>query len=122
MDNIVIRFVILSLALVGVYKIFPQVSGPVDYYLKNPKFQSGVVVPAVATANKILPDKLQIPTPDVMGVATEYTGDAPLKTITDEISKQAASLAASQIEIIKKTASDQFCNALLEKIKTECNK
>lgn len=122
MDNIVIRIFIISLALFGVYKMFPQISGPVDYYIKNPQFQSSVIVPAVATANKVLPDKIQIPTPNVMGVATEYTGEAPLKALTDEISKQAASLAASQIEQIKKTASDQFCSALLEKIKTECGK
>jgi len=102
--------------------MFPQISGPVDYYVKNPKFQSSVVSPAVNMANNVLPDKIQIPTPKVMGVDTEYTGDSPLKTITDEISKQAASLAASQIEQIRKTASDQFCNALLEKIKTECGK
>lgn len=121
MDNIFIRIIILSLAFFGVYKMFPQVSKPVDYYVKNPQFQSSVLVPAVATANKILPDKIQIPTPRIMGVTTDYT-EAPLKTLTDEISKQAASLAASQIEAIKKTASDQFCSALLEKIKTECGK
>lgn len=121
MDNIIVRFVLISLAIFGVYKMFPQVSKPVDYYLNKPQFQSGVIVPAVAVANKILPDKLQIPTPKVMGVSTEYSiGQDPLKTITDEISKQAASLAASQIEAIRKTASDQFCSALLEKIKTEC--
>ncbi len=79
-------------------------------------------MPAVNLANKVLPDKIQIPTPDVMGVATEYVGDSPLKSITDEITRQTASLAAYQIEQIKKTASDQFCNALLEKIKTECGK
>ncbi|KKS94690.1 MAG: hypothetical protein UW68_C0010G0010 [Candidatus Collierbacteria bacterium GW2011_GWB1_44_6] len=122
MDNLFIRIFIISLALFGVYKMFPQISGPVDYYVKNPKFQSSVVSPAVNMANNVLPDKIQIPTPKVMGVDTEYTGDSPLKTITDEISKQAASLAASQIEQIRKTASDQFCNALLEKIKTECGK
>ncbi len=120
MNNIFVRLVIITLALVGVYKIFPQVSEPVDYYIKDPRFQSGVVIPAVGLANKVLPDKLQIPTPNVMGVATEYVGDSPLKAITDEITRQTASLAAHQIEQIKKTASDQFCNALLEKIKTEC--
>lgn len=120
MNNIFIRIAILSLALFGTYKMFPQISGPVDYYIKNPEFQSGVVIPATALANKVLPEKLQIPTIKVMGVATEYSGEPPLKTITDEISKQAASLAAYQIEQIKKTASDQFCSALMEKIKTEC--
>ena len=122
MNNIFVRITIIALALIGVYKIFPQVSTPVDYYIKNPRFQSGVVLPAVNLANKVLPDKIQIPTPDVMGVATEYVGDSPLKSITDEITRQTASLAAYQIEQIKKTASDQFCNALLEKIKTECGK
>jgi hypothetical protein len=121
MNNIFIRVTIFSLALFGVYKMFPQISGPADYYLKNPQFQSSVVIPAIITANKALPAKIQIPTPDVMGVATEYTGEAPLKSITDEISQQAASLAASQIEQIKKSASDQFCQVLLEKIKTECD-
>lgn len=122
MDNIFIRIALISLALFGVYKMFPQVSKPVDYYLKNPQFQSGVIIPAIAKANKILPEKLQIPAPAVMGVTSDEYLEAPLKTITDEISKQAASLAASQIEIIKKTASDQFCTVLLEKIKTECSK
>jgi len=122
MNNIFVRIAVIALALVGVYKIFPQISTPVDYYIKNPRFQSGVVVPAVKLANQILPEKIQIPTPNVMGVATEYVGDSPLKSITDEITRQTASLAAYQIEQIKKTASDQFCNALLEKIKTECGK
>lgn len=122
MDNIFIRIALISLALFGVYKMFPQVSKPVDYYLKNPQFQSRVIIPAIAKANKILPDKFQIPAPAVMGVTSDEYLEAPLKTITDEISKQAASLAASQIEIIKKTASDQFCTVLLEKIKTECTK
>ena len=121
MNNIVIRIIIVSLALFGVYKMFPQVSKPVDYYLKNPQFQTSVVKPAVEMANKVLPEKVQIPTPVIMGVSTEYT-QSPLKSITDEVSQQAASLAASQIEQIKKTASDQFCQALLDKIKTECGK
>lgn len=120
MNNIFVRVAIISLALFGVYKMFPQVSGPVDYYIKNPQFQSSFVLPAIQTANQALPSKMQIPTPDVMGVATEYTGEAPLKSITDEISRQAASLAASQVEQIKTAASDQFCQALLEKIKSEC--
>lgn len=121
MNNIFIRIIIVTLAVFGLYKMFPQISGPVDYYIKNQEFQTKVVTPAVNMANKVLPDKLQIPTPAIMGVSTEYAGESPLKAITDEISKQAASLAASQIEQIKKTASDQFCSALLEKIKTECN-
>ncbi len=121
MNNIFVRITIFTLALIGVYKIFPQISSPVDYYIKNPRFQSGVLTPAVGLANKVLPSKLQIPTPEVMGVDTEYSEDSPLKSITDEITRQTASLAAYQIEQIKKAASDQFCNALLEKIKTECN-
>lgn len=120
MNNIYIRIVILALASFGVYKMFPQISGPVDYYVKNPSFQNSVVIPAVNTANRILPDKIQIPTPKVMGVTTDYTEQSPIKAITDEISKQAASLAASQVEIIKKTATDQFCSVLLEKIKNDC--
>ncbi len=120
MNNIFIRIGILVLASFGVYKMFPQISGPVDYYVKNPQFQSSVVVPAVNTANRLLPDKIQIPTPNVMGVATEYSEESPIKAITDEISKQAASLAASQVEMIKKTATDQFCSVLMEKIKKDC--
>lgn len=123
MNNIFVRLLVITLALVGVYKIFPQISEPVDYYIKNPSFQSGVVLPSVNLANRILPEKLQIPTPDVtdvMGVSTDYVGDSPLRSITDEITRQTASLAAYQIEQIRKTASDQFCSALLEKIKTEC--
>lgn len=120
MNNIFIRILLIVLALFGLYKMFPQIAGPIDYYVKNPSFQTQVVSPAVNMANKVLPAKIQIPTPAIMGVATEYTGDSPLKSITDEISKQAASLAASQVEQIKKAASDQFCSILIEKIKTEC--
>ena len=120
MDNIIVRIVIVVFASFGLYKMFPQISKPVDYYVKNPAFQSGIVIPAVKVANKILPDKLQMPTPQVMGTETEYS-QSPLKTLSDEISQQAASLAASQIEQIKKTASNQFCAALLEKIKSECD-
>lgn len=100
--------------------MFPQISNPVDYYIKNPAFQQGVVSPAILTANKILPDKLQIPTPQIMGVSTEYSGESPLKQLTDQVTKQASDLAAEQITQIRKTASDQFCQALIEKIKTEC--
>ena len=120
MNNIFIRILLISLALFGVYKIFPQISGPVDYYLKNPQFQASVVVPVIKGANKILPDKLQLPSIKVMGVNTGYTDEPPLKTLTDEISKQAASVAAGLVEKSSKAVSDQFCNALLEKIKTEC--
>jgi len=120
MNNIFIRILLISLALFGVYKIFPQISGPVDYYLKNPQFQASVVVPAINGANKILPDKFQLPSIKVMGVNTGYTDEPPLKTLTDEISKQAASIAAGLMEKSSKAVSNQFCNALLEKIKTEC--
>ena len=119
MNNIFIRVLIITLALFGVYKMFPQISGPVDYYVKNPRFQTSVIKPALDLANKALPEKMQIPTPGVMGVTTEYT-ESPIKAITDEISKQAASVAASLVEKSSKAVSDQFCNALLEKIKTEC--
>ncbi len=121
MNNIFIRIVIISLALFGVYKMFPQISKPVDYYVKNPQFQSSIIIPAVATANKILPDKIQIPTPKIMGISTEYT-QSPMASITEEISKQAASVAASLLKESTKAVSDQFCTALLEKIKSECGK
>jgi len=120
MNNIFVRVLVFMFATFGMYKMFPQISKPVDYYIKNPSFQSGVVSPAVNNVNKLLPEKIQIPTPTVLGaVSSEYT-EPPLKTLTDEISKQVASAAAEQVVNIKKTASDQFCQALLEKIKSEC--
>lgn len=121
MDNIFVRIVIIAFAAIGLYKMFPQIAKPVDYYIKNPTFQKDVLSPAVVTANKILPDKIKIPTPQVMGVQTEYQGDSPIKQLTDQVSKQASDLAAEQIKQIKKQAADQFCQALIEKIKTECN-
>ena len=121
MNNIFTRILIITLATFGVYKMFPQISQPVDNYIKQPKFQSGVVIPAVNTANKILPDKLQIPTPSqIMGVATDSTDASSIKDLTDEITRQAASLAGEQINQIKKSASDAFCSTLVEKIKSEC--
>lgn len=120
MDNIFVRVTLIGLALFGLYKLFPQVSKPVDYYVKNPSFQEKVVIPAVQTANNILPDKIKIPTPQVMGTYTDYQGDSPLKQISDEVSQKAADLANDQINQIRKTASDQFCSILLEKIKTDC--
>jgi hypothetical protein len=100
--------------------MFPQVSKAVDYYVKNPSFQNSVVIPAVKTANNILPDKIKIPTPQVMGTYTDYSGDSPLKQITDEVTKKAADLANEQIIQIKKSATDQFCSILIEKIKADC--
>lgn len=120
MNNIFVRIVLIILALFGLYKMFPQISKPVDYYLKNPSFQKSVVVPAITTANNILPDKIKIPTPQVMGTSTEYVGESPLKQITDEVSSKAGQIASEQIEQIKKSASDQFCKVLIEKIKTDC--
>ena len=120
MNNVFIRIAIITLALFGVYKMFPQISGPIDYYVKNPKFQESVVIPSVNVANKVLPDKLQVPTPEVMGVSSEYVENSPLKEITDEIASKAGVIAADQIEQIRKAASAQFCSILLEKIKTEC--
>jgi hypothetical protein len=120
MNNIFVRIILIVLALFGLYKMFPQISKPVDYYVKNPAFQNSVIVPAVQSANKILPDKIKIPTPQVMGTYTDYSGDSPLKQITDEVSKKAADLANEQIIQIKKSASDQFCSILIEKIKSDC--
>lgn len=102
--------------------MFPQISGPVDYYVKNPQFQTSVVNPAVGLANKVLPDKLQIPAQNIMGVSTEYSETSPIKSITEELSKQAASVAASLLKESTKAVSDQFCSTLLEKIKAECGK
>ena len=120
MNNIFVRILLIVLALFGVYKMFPQISKPVDYYVKNPSFQNSVVLPAITTANNVLPDKIQIPTPQVMGTYTDYTADSPLKQITDEVSSKAAQLATEQINQIKKSASDQFCSILIEKIKADC--
>ncbi|HSV95085.1 MAG TPA: hypothetical protein VLH94_03895 [Spirochaetia bacterium] len=120
MNNVFVRVILITLALFGLYKMFPQISNPVDYYIKNPSFQNSVVIPAVQTANNVLPDKIKIPTPQVMGTYTDYSGDSPLKQITDEVSKKAADLANEQIIQIKKTASDQFCTILIEKIKSDC--
>lgn len=120
MNNIFSRVIILVLAGFGVYKMFPQVSGPVDYYIKNPQFQQGAVIPAIKTANGILPSKLQIPEPAVLGSETSSAGESPLKSMSDEISKQVASVAAEQVVNIKNAASNQVCQALLEKLKTEC--
>jgi restriction endonuclease Mrr len=100
--------------------MFPQISKPVDYYIKNPSFQNSVVIPAVQTANNILPDKIKIPTPQVMGTYIDYSVDSPLKQITTEVSSKAAELANEQLNQIKKAASDQFCTILLEKIKSDC--
>ena len=120
MNNIFVRIILIGLALFGLYKMFPQVSKAVDYYVKNPKFQNDYVVPAIKTANNILPDKIKIPTPQVMGTYTDYSEDSPLKLITDEVSSKAAELATEQLIQIKKAASDQFCAILLEKIKADC--
>lgn len=120
MNNIFVRILLIVLALFGVYKMFPQISKPIDYYVKNPDFQNSVVLPAINTANNVLPDKIQIPTPQVMGTYTDYTADSPLKQITDEVSSKAAQLATDQINQIKKSASDQFCTILIEKIKADC--
>jgi len=102
--------------------MFPQVSQPVDYYIKNPKFISGVVDPAIKTANKILPEKLQIPTPPaIMGVATDAdAANSPIKELTTQITRQAASLAGEQINYLKDAAGEAFCSALIEKIQSEC--
>lgn len=120
MNNIFIRIVLITLSLFGLYKMFPQVSTSVDYYLKNPSFQNSIVIPAVKTANSILPGNIQIPTPKIMGTYTDYTADPPLKQITDEVSKKATDLANDQINQIKKSAADQFCSILIEKIKSDC--
>ncbi len=120
MDNIFVRILLITFAIFGLYKMFPQISKPVDYYIKNPSFQTSVVIPAVETANKILPSKIQVPTPQVMGTYTDYSKDSPLKQITDDVTQKAADLANEQIIQIKKAASDQFCSILLEKIKTDC--
>lgn len=120
MNNIFVRIVLIMFALIGVYKIFPQVSKPVDYYIKNPQFQNSVVLPAVQTANKVLPSKIQIPTPQIMGDYTENLDTSPIKQITDEVSSKAADLASDQLEQIRKSASDQFCKILLEKVKSDC--
>lgn len=120
MNNIFVRILLIVLALFGLYKMFPQVSKFVDYYVKNPTFQNSVIVPAVKTANTVLPDKIKIPTPQVMGTYTDYSGDSPLKQITSEVSSKAAELANDQLNQIKKAASDQFCTILLEKIKSDC--
>jgi hypothetical protein len=120
MNNIAVRFLVLTLAGFGTYKMFPQVAGPIDYYVKNPQFQQGVVLPAIKTANNILPSKLQITEPKVLGSETTSATESPLKTITDELGSQVASIAAQQVVNIKKSASDQVCQALLEKLKSEC--
>ena len=120
MNSIFVRIVLIALALFGLYKMFPQVSKLVDFYIKNPSFQNSIVIPAVKTANNILPGNIQIPTPKVMGTYTDYTGDSPLKQITDEVSSKAAQLATDQINQIKKSAADQFCTILIEKIKADC--
>ncbi len=118
--NVLTRFIILILAGFGVYKMFPQVSTPVDYYVKNPEFQKGVLVPAVKTANKILPSKLQIAEPLVLGVETTSYAESPLKSLSDEVGKKVASAAAEQVVVIKNAAANQVCQALLEKLKSEC--
>ncbi len=120
MNNLIARFFILVLAGFGVYKMFPQVGGAVDYYVKNPQFQQGAVIPVIKTANKILPSKLQIQEPQVLGTETSSFTESPLKSVTDEIGKQVASIAAEQVVNIKKSAQDQVCQALLEKLKSEC--
>lgn len=120
MNNIVVRFLVLTLAGFGTYKMFPQVAGPVDYYIKNPQFQQGVILPAIKTANGILPSKLQLAEPNVLGAETTSATESPLKAITDEIGSQVASIAAQQVVNIKKSASDQVCQALLDKLKSEC--
>jgi len=118
--NVLTRFIVLLLAGFGVYKMFPQVSAPVDYYVKNPEFQKGVLVPAVKTANKVLPSKLQISEPQVLGAETSSYSESPLKSVTDEVTKQVASIAAEQVVVIKNAAANQVCQALLEKLKSEC--
>ncbi len=118
--NGITRIIILVLAGFGTYKMFPQVGSSVDYYVKNPQFQQSTVIPAIKTANKVLPSKLQIPEPAVLGSDTSVYTDSPLKSITDDVGKHVASAAAEQIIVIKNAATSQVCNALLEKLKTEC--
>ena len=120
MGSIALRLLITALASLGIYKTFPQVSEPVNYYIQNPQFQQGIVSPAIKTANSILPSKLQIPTPAlVLGESTD-SGISPLQSLSEEVSKKAAGIAGEQVEQIKKSATGAFCQVLIEKIQSEC--
>ena len=120
MGNIALRLLLSVLAGIGVYKTFPQVSEPVNYYLQNPKFQTGFVRPAIGMANSFLPSKMQIPTPALVLGDSATNNVSPIQSLTEEVSKKAASLAGEQVEQMKQTATSAFCQVLIERVKSEC--
>ena len=58
--------------------------------------------------------------PEVLGTETTSFTESPLKSVTDEIGKQVASVAAEQVVVIKNAAANQVCQALLQKLQSEC--
>lgn len=118
--NLATRAIILFLASFGVYKMFPQIAEPVDYYVKNPQFQEQVVLPIIEKTNAALPSKIQIPTPVVLGSETSAYDESPIKKITEDVGQKVASMAAEQVVVIKNAAQNQVCQALLEKLQSEC--
>ena len=116
----IIRLTLVIAASLGIYQFVPAVHTTVNSLATNPKLQSQIVLPVAKIANKILPSKLQIPTSAVMGASTDSSDSGAMGDISKEIKNKASQLAEEQIKQIKKAAGDQFCQILIERIKTEC--
>jgi hypothetical protein len=110
----------LALALLfSVYFFVTPVRQTVDSIIFQPSFQQSVVGPTVGALNMVLPDKLQITETDVLG--TDSTSEVPsFSVMSEEVVKQASHLAEEQIQTLKTTATQAFCQAMIEKIQKDC--
>jgi hypothetical protein len=85
-------------------------------------FDNRLLDPLVTAFNQIVPDNLQIKKQAVLGDqstnSTEQVGNDIVQSAKDKISE----FSQNQLQSVKKEATTQFCEVIIEKIRSECDK
>ncbi len=113
-----VRLIVLLVLSFGLYHYWPMYSPYLKAMASQPK---DFLNPFVENINNVLPDKFQLPVAKEF-IEKKYQESPELQKIKEDIQKAATEAAQTEINKLKKTATDQFCDVLIEKIKTECEK
>lgn len=120
-----IRILVIIALGIGVYKFYPRLSPQVKQTLSQPKvLGESIYVPVANSLNKILPDKVNLPTikpsSNTTTLNSSSSSNAALNSVLNDVKSKAGDIAQEQFNNLKNEAGKTFCQVIIKRIEQEC--
>ena len=128
LNNPLVRIALVAVGAFTLYRLVPVIMAKLPQEIVNPNFYQNRVLQPLQNLFSV--DKLKVNTgsEEVLS-ATDSNENSnnispqqstQVQVIVNQVKEQVSTTTKEGIDVIKKTANEQFCKALIEKIEKEC--